>query len=249
MSSDFRSQPNLESGLDSSPPAFLESEMGGRSLYALEITPGEVCHLSGYEPSEVWRSSLLRDRRSWLIFWFQELILAIALTPIVTGVVYVFGMRPLLGDASTVLWSVWVCLVTIPLAIVLGRWLWRSQSTPPTLVALLDELDRYHGALKAAAIVEELAIARNQAINPAERAAVMSAFELTRDDLIRALATDRILRENREVLAIDLAQFGDSLTAIQALQTNVQGREYQEILQRTMTIGASVRVEMRKLQH
>lgn len=108
MSSDFRSQPKLESGLDSSPPAFLESEMGGRSLYALEITPGEVCHLSGYEPSEVWRSSLLRDRRSWLIFWFQELILAIALTPIMTGVVYVFGMRPLLGDASTVLWSVWV---------------------------------------------------------------------------------------------------------------------------------------------
>ncbi|TAF56757.1 MAG: hypothetical protein EAZ61_02705 [Oscillatoriales cyanobacterium] len=215
----------------------------------MEITPGEVRHLSGYEPSEVWRSSLLRDRRSRLMFWFQELLLAIALTPIVMGVVYLFGIRPLLGNTATVLWPVWLCFVTIPIAIVLGRWLWRSQATPLTLGALLDELDRYHGALKAAAIAEELAIAHNRTIDPTERAALVSAFELTRDDLIRAFTTDRILRENRDVLAIDFAQFGDSLTAIQALQTNIQGREYQEILQRTLMIGVSVRDEMRKLQH
>jgi hypothetical protein len=246
VSSGFQSQPNS----DREPHSVSRSVRTPETLQDLEITPGEVRHLCGCDPSELWRSSLLNSRRSWLMFWLQELILAIALTPILTGAVYLFMIRPLLGsEGYTALWPVWACLVVIPIAIMAGRGLRRSRSTSLTLVALLDELDRYHGALKAAAIAAELAAARQQPIDPAERAALVSAFELTRDDLIRALATDRILRENRDVLAIDFAQFGDSLTAIQALQTNVQGREYQEILQRTMTIGASVRVEMRKLQH
>ncbi len=246
MSSDFQSQPNPDSEFRHGQP----SARSWETLQALEITSAEVRHLCGCDPSELWRSSLLQNRRSWLMFWFQELILAIALTPIVTGGVYLFVIRPLLGnEVYTILWPVLACLVVIPIAIIAGRGLWRSRSTPLTLVALLDDLDRYHGALKAVAIAEELAAARHQAIDPDERAAVLSALELTRDDLIRAFSTDRILRENRDFLAIDLASFGDNLTALQALQTDVQGRDYQEILQRTVAIGASVRDEMRKLQH
>lgn len=175
--------------------------------------------------------------------------MAIALTPILAGGVYIFGVRPLLGNGvDGILWPVLLCLVAIPLVIMAGRWVWRVRSTPLVLVALLDDLDRYHGALKAVAIAEELAAARHQAIDPDERAAIISALELTRDDLIRAFSTERILRENQDFLAVDLASFGESLTAIQALQTEVTAREYQEILQRTVAIGASVREEMRKLQ-
>lgn len=246
MSSDFQSQSNA----DREPHSVSRSVRTPATLHDLEITSGEVRHLCGCDPSELWRSSRLKSRRSWLMFWLQELILAIALTPIMTGAIYLFIIRPLLGsEVYTMLWPVWVCLVVIPSVIMAGRGLWRSRSTPLTLVALLDELDRYHGALKAVAIAEELAAARHQAIDPDERAAVRSVLELTRDDLIRALSIDRILRENHDLLAIDLASFAESLTALQALQTNVQGQEYQEILQRTVAIGASVRVEMRKLQH
>ncbi|MGD1901820.1 MAG: hypothetical protein ACFB9N_06225 [Geitlerinemataceae cyanobacterium] len=215
-------------------------------LTAFEISPGEVRRLCGCDPDELWRPSARRRER--LLFWGQELMLAIALSPIFTGAIYLFAIRPLLGE---VLWLAVLCPIVVTLAIVGGRWAWRQHSTPLGLVALLDDLDRYHDAVRAVAIAESLGEARRRSGDDddlGQRQALRCALWLTREDLVRALSTERILRENRDFLGVDLEGFSENLTAIQALKTDVRAREYQAIVGQTVAIGASIREEMRKLQ-
>jgi len=212
-------------------------------LTVLEIPPGELRRLCGCDPEALWRPSV--TRRDRLLFWTQELLLAIALSPIFTGAIYLFAIRPLFGE---VLWLAVLCPIVVTLAIVGGRWAWRLRSTPMGLVALLDDLDRYHDAVRAVAIAESLGAARREAIEAEERRALWRALWLTREDLLRAFSTERILRENRDFLEVDLDRFAENLAAIQALKTDVRAREYQAIVGQTVAIGASIREEMRKLQ-
>jgi len=220
-------------------------------LLDLRISARELQQCCGLDPVEVWRSSQLKTVRSRLDFALQELLVAMILTPIPVGVIYLFIVRPALGDSLTAAIG---CLLLVPLLIVGGRGWWRQRSTLKTLVLLLDAVDRYHMTLKAIAIADSLATtAGTSAQAQGDRRALLSALQLTRADLLRALTAERILRENQDLLQTETASFADgftdSLTTIQALQLEVQAQEYQEFLHRAALIGASVRSEMQKLRH
>ncbi|MBP0001999.1 MAG: hypothetical protein J7641_23900 [Cyanobacteria bacterium SID2] len=212
-------------------------------LQGLELTVGELRHLSGIDPSEIFRSSQLRDPQFRLKFLLQEFLTGLALTPILLGFVYLFVIRPFLGNSVI---AAIVGLVVIPFTIMGIRWLWRQQTTPKTLVALLEDIDRYHATLKAIDIGDRLS--DESPIDTPERQALIRALTLTRDDLVRALKTERILRENRDFLATSPDLFVNNLTALTALQTNHQAGEYAQYLRETLQIGIGVREEMQKLQ-
>ncbi|WP_017659719.1 hypothetical protein [Baaleninema simplex] len=212
-------------------------------LEGLELSYGELKRLSGIDPSEVFRASLLRNRRTRLQFFLQELLTGLALTPLLVGFVYLFLIRPVLGNSLV---AAIACLVVMPFLIVGGRWLWRQSTTPATLMALLEDVDRYHATLKAIEIGDRLSDSPPQ--NNSERQALLSALKLTRDDLVRALKTERILRENRDFLANSPELFTNNLTALKAIETNHQAGEYARFLHDTLQIGIGVREEMEKLQ-
>lgn len=69
-------------------------------IQGLEITKGELRHLSGVDPDDVFRASMLRESSKQLTFLFNELLIALALTPIIVGALYTFIIRPIRGHRS-----------------------------------------------------------------------------------------------------------------------------------------------------
>lgn len=215
------------------------------NLEGLEISAGELRRLTGLDPMEVFRPNLLKNSRSRLNFFMQELIVSLALTPILVGFLYLFVLRPLLGSSLP---AAIVALVFMPIAIIAGRWIWRQRTTPTTLVALLDDVDRYHATLKAIEIGDRLEAAGSSSATSADRKTLISALQLTRNDLVRALQTEKILRENKDFIATNPEVFANNLTALQSLQVSQKASEYGQFLNEALQIGISIQDEMRKLQ-
>ena len=69
-------------------------------------------------------------------------------------------------------------------------------------------------------------------------------MRLTRDHLVRAFRTERILRENPD---FKREQFRIDLTAYHALQVSEQASDYGQFLDAALQIGAEVQGEMVKL--
>ena len=214
-------------------------------LQGLEISPGELRRLSGCDSSAILRPAKMKNRRYLLNFLFQEFLVSLALTPVLVGFIYVFVIRPILGSSLV---AALACLVVMPVAIVAGRWIWRQFTTPATLVALIDDVDRYHATLKAIAIGDSLEAAGSHDGSSRDRQTLISAMELTRADLVRALKTERILRENKDFIATNPELFASNLTAVEALQVSDRGSAYSEFLNDALQIGISIQEEMRKLQ-
>ncbi|MDY6936803.1 MAG: hypothetical protein SWY16_03970 [Cyanobacteriota bacterium] len=214
-------------------------------LQGLEISPGELRHLSGCDPSEVFRPAKMKHRRYLLNFLFQEFLVSLALTPVLVGFLYIFVIRPMLGSS---LLAALACLVVMPVAVTAGRGVWRKFTTPESLVALLDDVDRYHSTLKAVEIGDSLEAAGSSDGRARDRQTLISALQLTRTDLVRALKTERILRDNKDFIATNPELFASNLTAIEALQVSDRGSAYSKFLNDALQIGMSIQEEMRKLQ-
>ncbi len=214
-------------------------------LFDLEISVGELKHLSGLDPAEVFRPSLLKTDRAKLHFLVQELLVSLALTPILVGFIYLFVIRPIFGQS--VLWAI-ACILAAPMFIIGVRRVWRVQTTPKALASLLDEVDRYHGMLKAIDISDRLEAAGNP-IRLSDRQAVLSALQLTRTDLVQALKLERILRENQDFIATNSEFFANNLMALQALKVSDRASEYSQFLDEALQIGMNIQQKMKALQH
>lgn len=122
-------------------------------LQGLEISPGELRHLSGIDPTEVFRPTTLSNAKERWNFLFQELLLTLALMPIVVGLLHVFIILPLIGGSLP---ATLVTLVLVPVVVISIRWFWLKRNSPATLCSLLDEIDRYHAVIKAIDINDQL---------------------------------------------------------------------------------------------
>ncbi len=54
-------------------------------LIGLEISKGELRRLTGFDPEDVFRPSVLRDSKKRLGFLINEMLVTLALTPIIVG--------------------------------------------------------------------------------------------------------------------------------------------------------------------
>jgi len=213
-------------------------------LLGLEISEGEIKHLSGVDPDDIFRPSILRDSSKKWSFLLNEISVALALTPVLLGIVYVFIILPTRGASQK--WAI-LLIILVPIWILLGRLFWLKKHSPELLVNLLDEVDRYHAVLKAIDLNDQLEKVGNNSYNLTDRLKVIAALQLTREDLVRALRSERILRENKHLLTTNAELFANNLSALQALQVNTDAGEYKRLLNESLQIGLTVQEEMRKL--
>jgi len=211
-------------------------------LLGLEISKGELRRLTGFDPEDVFRPSVMKDREKRFGFLINELLVALALTPIIVGFIYAFIILPIIG--SSIKLGI-ILLILVPLAVIVGRSLWRNFTCPKALTMLLDEVDQYHAVIKAIDIHDQLATSDNF-INDREQ--VISALQLIREDLVRALKTERILRDNKKLLANNQELFVNNLANLQTLQVSTQAGEYAQLLNQSLQIALDVQAEIRKLQ-
>lgn len=214
-------------------------------LIGLEISKGELRRLTGFDPEDVFRPSIMANREKRLGFLFNEGLVAIALTPIIVGFIYAFLILPTIGS-STKLGI--LLLILVPIAVIFGRSLWRRFTCPHVLTILLDEVDKYHEVITAIDIHDQLATTGNSQSSLNDRDKVLAAMQLIREDLVRALKSERILRDNKKLLANNQELFVNNLANLRALEVSSQAGEYAQILNQSLQIALDVQAEIRKLQ-
>jgi hypothetical protein len=142
-----------------------------------------------------------------------------------------------LSLAITVAWNVYQWLKAKPLA---------------TLAGLLDEVEKYHDVIQALDIIDRLTAAGNLQANLINRQDAIEALKITRQSLVCALKTEKILRENQKFIGRRYELFANiesNLAALMALDVSDRASEYGRLLNEALEIGMSVHKEVRKLQN
>ena len=215
-------------------------------LQGLEISLGELKHLSGVDTSEIFRPTLLRHPKERLNFLFQEFLLSLALTPIIVGLLHVFIILPLIGTSII---PTLVTLIFVPIAVIATRWFWLQRNSPAALCCLLDEVERYNAVIQAIHINDQLEATGTTVRSVSDRQKVIEALTLTKEDLVRALRAERILRENKTFLGGNPELLATNLRTLQTLEVNDRASEYGRLLNEALQIAAGVQEEMAKLQN
>ncbi len=117
-----------------------------------------------------------------------------------------------------------------------------------SLKIILDDVDRYNAVVKAIDINDQIEAAGNLGARIKERKRVVEALQLTRADLVRALMTERILRENKKFIVSNTELFANNLTTLIAMQVTEQATEHGRLLNEALQIALDVQYEMRRLQ-
>ena len=212
-------------------------------LLGLEFSKGELRRLTGVDPDDVFRPSILQNREKRFRFLLNEILICLALSPIIIGFIYVFIVIPIIGSSSYIAIAL---LIVVPIIVAASRWLWRKKTCPEVLTNLLDDVDKYHAVIKAIDINDQLET-DGMGVSLSDRTMVIEALQLTREDLVRAINAERILRDNKDLIATN-PEINNNLKALTAMQVSTQASEYGRILNEALQIGVSVQQEMRKLQ-
>ncbi len=122
------------------------------------------------------------------------------------------------------------------------------KNITPSLEILLNDVDRYNSVIKAIDINDQIEEAGNPGVILKEREKVLDALKLTRNDLIRALKTERVLRENKNFIIKNTDLFANNLPTLSAMQVSEQATEHGRLLNEALEIALDVQLEMRRLQ-
>ncbi|MBD2593291.1 hypothetical protein H6G74_02985 [Nostoc spongiaeforme FACHB-130] len=132
--------------------------------------------------------------------------------------------------------------------------LWRNiqkilkENMTSSLHILLNDVDRYNAVIKAIDINDQIEAAGNAEVSIQEREKVIAALQFTRADLVRALKTERILRENKNFIIHNAELFANNLAALATMQVTEKATEHGKLLNEALQIALDVQYEMKKLQ-
>lgn len=207
-------------------------------IEGLEITAGELKHLSGTGSSRVYRpataTKFAREGLKTVGLIFLVLISCLLL-------VVIFPRAYLFWFA--------LHLTAIACLIFEDAWKIRRSHQHKHLINLFDDVDRYNGIIKAIEINDQIEDAGNSQVKIGDRAKVIQALQLIRDDLVRALKTERILRENKKFVATNSELFATNLKTLSALQISDRVSEKSRLLNEALQVALGVQAEMKKLQN
>ncbi|MFN6466289.1 MAG: hypothetical protein RMZ41_031355 [Nostoc sp. DedVER02] len=176
---------------------------------------------------------------------------------------FVFGY--LLFDIFLKIFISWITIPSWILLIILSLWIggltqtilylvWRSRSKlvklnmTNSLRILLSDVERYNTVIRAIDINDQIEEAGNPEVLIKERESVIAALKLTKADLVRALKTERILRENKNFILSNTELFVNNLATLTAMQVNEQATEHGRLLNEALQIALDVQDEMKRLQ-
>lgn len=220
-------------------------------LESLRITKPELENLTGLDIGSVFmggiiRPSALRSLRRLVSLLVTELSMLLVTFIIGLGVGLVI-VRSWPGFDSLAPLVLIVVSLTMTLAFVWHGYQWLRYKTLISLAHLLDEVDRHNDIIQAVQVMDELEAAQIMPSGLPNRAEVLEALKATRESLISALMTERILRRHRQVIQRQQALFSSietNLATLRSLTVNNQATEYQQFLQEALEIGLAVQREM-----
>ncbi len=206
-------------------------------IQGLEITVGELKHLSGAGPDRVYRPASATK-------FAREALKTVGL------IVLVLISCWLLVAIFPRAYVLWLALHLAAIAGLIFEDVWKIQCSRQNqhLINLFDDVDRYNGIIKAIEINDKIEDAGNVEVKIGDRAKVIQALQLIRDDLVRALKTERILRENKKFVATNSELFANNLRTLNALQISDRSSQQGRLLNEALQLAIGVQAKMKKLQ-
>lgn len=219
-------------------------------LHGLEITRVELIRLTGLD-GKIDLECLVSN---WeLLLSIVTLALAGILIYPVIFIIY-FSLISLINIVFPISTLLFIVLSTILFLIELivifsmSRHI-RQRIECKYLRNILKEVIKYNDIVKLININDDLIDLGHEIEGVSNRKKVIIALRLTRDDLVRALKTERILRENKRLLVKNTDLLVNNLGTLTALQVSEQASEKARLLNETIQIAVGVQEEMRKLQN
>ena len=126
----------------------------------------------------------------------------------------------------------------------LVKWKYRRQR----LKNLLLEVDRYNDLIRLIELGDELEAAGNQGASISNRENAIAILQITRDSLICAIKTEKILRKNRDLINRNLDLPTNGISSLQALQMNAEASEYSKLLNEAVQLTTDIQTEMKKIE-
>ncbi|MEP6486778.1 hypothetical protein NDI43_17555 [Microcoleus vaginatus GB2-A3] len=229
-------------------------------LDELEIPEKELEDLSGIALSDgfaadFYRPAALRDGKKLFSLLLNELLI-FCVTLVVSLPVALLANKHNVGSFSDAEIFVRVLQITLGLSLAItlawNVYKWVKAKPLATLAGLLDEVEKYHEVIQALDIIDRLTEAGNLQANLINRGDAIEALKITRESLVCALKTERILRENQKFIGRRYELFANiesNLAALMALDVSDRATEYGRLLNEALEIGMSVHKEVRKLQN
>ncbi|MBE9126835.1 MULTISPECIES: hypothetical protein [unclassified Coleofasciculus] len=207
-------------------------------LQGLEITKGELKRCSGVSIETVFRPPTLPN-------FLAEIAKTFLIVLLITGSCFIFSQ--LFPEQLLVLITSHAC-VAVGLVLDDIRKIYLSYKNR-NAIKIFEDVERYNAVITAIDINDQIAAVGNPDVRLKNRGQVIHALRLTREDIVRALKTERILRENENFIKFNSDLFDNNLMALTALQVSDQASEQGRLLNEALQIVVDVQQEMRKLQN
>ncbi|MEG3909453.1 hypothetical protein Q5691_03550 [Microcoleus sp. w1-18aA5] len=229
-------------------------------LEQLKISEKELEDLSGIALSDgfaadFYRPAALRDGKKLFSILVNELLI-FCVTLVVSLPVALLANKHNVGLFSDSDIFVRVLQLTLgwslAITVAWNVYKWVKAKPLATLAGLLDEVEKYHEVIQALDIIDRLTDAGNLQANLINRGDAIEALKITRESLVCALKTEKILRENQQFIGRRYELFANiesNLAALMAVDVSDRATEYGRLLNEALEIGMSVHKEVRKLQN
>jgi len=125
----------------------------------------------------------------------------------------------------------------------------KSNEDINPLSNLIKDVEKLNTIVKAIHVNDQLEEAGNKGMSLNDRSKAIEALKLTRQDLVRALKTETILRENKDVIISNPDLFANNLSGIRALQVSDKATEFGKILGNALQVALDVQEEMKKIEN
>lgn len=122
------------------------------------------------------------------------------------------------------------------------------ESMTHSLENLLRDVERFNSVVKAIDINDQIEAAGNDGVSITNRGKVIQTLRMIKDDLVRALKTERIIRENKEFIINKPELFASNLATLTAVDFREEATEHGRLLNEALQIALDVQHEMKNLQ-
>lgn len=108
---------------------------------------------------------------------------------------------------------------------------------------LVWEADKFNNTANNVVVLDKLKEVGNP-VQFLDREKVIDALQLTREDIVRAIKTERILRENPNFRP---EEFSNNISALKAMQISDKANSYGKYFDETMQVAVSIQDELKRL--
>jgi len=207
-------------------------------LQELEITLGELKRLTGFEFRVKSKNTLVASKLKLDDIWGVSVSLFFFF-PFsgLCNILHFSGSSGRYKNGTLIILSTIIFIIA---SVSIGTYLWQPIKKDRHLI---DGVNQHNKIIRNLDVLDQLESVGNP-IQISEREKVLEALRINRQNLVRALETGRILRENPKFKP---EQFNIDLSGLRALQATEKATEYGRFLDEILKIGVNIQSEMRRL--